>query len=82
MKTAEEYWETHVYVMLGLQCNECGEDFECESCWNGVAPGEKGAERFASKVVKLARSAGWSLEFDPNEPRFLCPGCTAARRIA
>lgn len=82
MVLPDEYWEAHVYVMLGLECHGCGARLDCEHCWDDVLPDEGGAQEFSHRAVTLAKDDGWSLEYDPEKPKFFCPPCTAKRKIA
>jgi hypothetical protein len=79
---ADEFWGAHIYVMLGLKCDDCGAHLDCEHCWDDAPPGEDGAKQFADRAVRLAKNVGWSLQYDPLTPRFFCPDCTAKRKGA
>lgn len=72
----DQAWHDHLYLVLGLQCEACGAELECDSCWDGVPDGEPGAEMFATRASSWARGGGWRLVGTPENHHFVCPECS------
>ena len=57
-----EYWLTHLYVVLGCQCEGCGVEPDLAWAWDEPVAGELDpAERFAINAREYVIGEGWRM---------------------